>query len=148
MKRYSPTNSKGAVTTAATSWDISRRPWSWGSSTQRWERAFPTFSSVDNDAQRASLYRRGGAGKKLWPCRAALLHQPARAVSGDSKAGGRAENTALRAGKERDHGDAGRRAHRRAGPQGAGRSGAHPRYRASRPQPACGIVPAWRDLHG
>src|SRR6266849_2836235 len=118
MKRCSPTNSKGAATTAATSSVISRQPSSWESSTRKSERAFPTFSSVDNDAQRASLHRRGGAGKKLRPCRAALLHQPARAVSGDSKAGGRAADAALRAGKERDHGDASRGAHRRAGTQG------------------------------
>src|ERR1700693_272410 len=105
MKRYSPTNSKGAVTIAATSSGISRRPWSWESSTRKSERASPTFSSVDNDAQRASLHRRGGAGKKLWPCRAALLHQPARSVGGDSEAGGRAADAALRAGQKRDHGD-------------------------------------------
>src|ERR1700737_2148040 len=148
MKRCSPTNSKGVATTAATSSDISKRPWSWESNIRKSERASPTFSSVGNDAQRASLHRRGGAGKKLRSCRAALLHQPTRAVGGDSEAGGRVADAALRAGKERDHGHASRRAHRRAGAKGAGRSGANSRYCPSRPQPAGGTFSPRRDLHG
>src|ERR1700716_419413 len=108
MKRCSPTNSMDVATTAGTSSDISKRPWSWESSIRKSERASPTFLSVGNDAQRASLHRRGGAGKKLRSSRAALLHQPTRAVGGDSEAGGGAADAALRAGKERDHGHAGR----------------------------------------
>ena len=102
----------------------------------------PNSSSACDDVQRASLHRRRRAGTQLRPRRAALLHQPAGAVGGDPEARGGAGHADFRARQERGHRDAGRRAHRRAGAEGPGGSGQHPRHRAGGTQPAGRPVPA------
>ena len=81
---------------------------------------------------------------ELRPRRAAVLREPAGAVGRDPEARGGAGRAALRARQERDHGHAGRRAHRRAGAEGARGGRADQGDRAGGAQPARGHAEARR----
>src|SRR5258705_12625599 len=117
--------SRGAATTAAANRAISRQAWTSASSIRKLAPASRAFSrSADarpNDADRASLHRRGRPGAELRPRRTEVLRQPTRAVGGDPEARGGAGRVAVRAGKDRSHGNGGRGGARRTEAEKEGR---------------------------